>query len=153
VITGRGFTRSGFVLPLALFMIMLVALFVALLLEGALQELRAARGEVAEARARAAAESGLSDLLSSVPDSALLARPRGASSGGLVAAGTETTRVSMQSLGNGVLRATATARSWSGGVRGDAATVGFVRIVADPAAPPGGLRFRRLPRWWWAQLP
>jgi hypothetical protein len=145
--------RGGFVLPLALFMLMVIALLAALLLEGAVQELRSARGDVAGARAQAAAGSALADFLASRPDSSLLARPRGVTSAGSSPIGAETTRVSLQSLGNGLLRVTAGARVWSGGVRGDAANLGFVRIVPDSGGPPGTLRYRRLPGWWWAQLP
>lgn len=147
------FARRGFVLPLALFMLMVMALFVALLLEGAVQELRIARGDVAGARAQAAAGTALSDFLASHPDSALLARPRGFFASGSSTAGADTTRVTLQSLGNGMLRVTASARVWSGGARGDAANLGFVRIVPDSSGSPGSLRYRRLPGWWWAQLP
>ncbi len=149
----RSSARRGFVLPLALFMLLAMALFVALLLEGAVQELRIARGDVAGARAQAAAGTALSDFLASHPDSALLARPRGFFASGSSTAGAETTRVTLQSLGNGMLRVTASARVWSGGARGDAANLGFVRIVPDSSGSPGSLRYRRLPGWWWAELP
>jgi hypothetical protein len=140
-------------LPLALFMMMAIALLTALLLDGAVQELRSARGDVAAMRAEAAAGTALADLLASRPDSALLASPRGAVATGSVAAGADTTRLTIQSLGNGMLRVTAGARAWSGGVRGDASTLGYVRIGPDSSGPPGTLRFRRLPGWWWSQLP
>lgn len=149
----RGAARRGFALLLALFMLMLIALLAAVLLDGAVQELRIARGDVAGSRAQAASGSALADLLASRPDSALLARPRGAISTGLIASGAETTTVALQSLGNGLVRMTASARVWSGGVRGDAASIGFVRIVPDSAGPLGTLRYRRLQGWWWAQLP
>src|ERR1019366_5613880 len=98
------FARRGFVLPLALFMLMVMALLVALLLEGAVQELRIARGDVAGARAQAAAGTALADFFASHPDSALLARPRGFIASGSNTAGADTTRVTLQSLGNGTLR-------------------------------------------------
>jgi hypothetical protein len=141
------------VLPLALFMMMVIAMLAALLLEGAVQELRIARGDVAAAKAEAAAGSALADLLASRPDSALLARPRGAVSSAAAIGAGETTKVTVQSLGHGLLRVTSSARNWSGGVRGDAASLGFVRIVPDSSGPPGSLRYRRLPGWWWAQIP
>jgi hypothetical protein len=141
------------VLPLALFTLTATALLVALLLEGAVQELRIARGEVAAARAQAAAGSALADLLASRPDSGVLARPRGMVSQGSSVAGADTTHASVQALGNGLFKVTAGARAWYGGVRADAATAGFARIVIDSTASPGGLRYRRLPGWWWAQIP
>jgi hypothetical protein len=148
-----GNARAGFVLPLALFMLLVIALLAALLLEGAVQELRMSRGDMVAARAQAGAATAFSDLLASTPDSALLARPRGVVSFGTVAAGAETTTVTVQSLGSGLLRVITGARVWAGTTRGDATNVGFVRIVPDSAGTPGSLRYRRLPGWWWAQLP
>jgi hypothetical protein len=146
-------TRAGFVLPLALFMLTLIAMLAALLLGGAVQELRMARGDVAVARAQAAAGTALAAFISLAADSVQLARPRGSAVSTIAVAGAETTTVSVQSLGNGLLRVTAGARVWSGMQRGDAANLGLVRIVRDSAGPPGSLRYRRLPDWWWAQLP
>ena len=145
--------RRGFALPLALFLLLLSSLLVALLLDGALQELRTARGDVALARAQAAAGSALADFLSSRPDSTLLARPRGTATQAVMVAGADTKRLAVQSLGGGMLRVTAVARTWAGGVRGDASNLGFVRVVPDSAGPPGSLGYRRIPGWWWAPLP
>jgi hypothetical protein len=134
-------------------MLTVTALMATLLLEASVQELRIARGDVAGARAEAAAGTALADLLASRPDSAMLGTPRGAVAALSAISGTETTRVSIRSLGNGMLRVTASARAWSAGVRGDAAIVGFARIIPDPAGAPGRLRYRTLPGWWWAPLP
>jgi hypothetical protein len=138
---------------MALFTLTVTALLVALLLEGAVQEVRVARGEVAAARAQAAAGSAIADLLACPPDSALLAHSRGLVSVYSSVVGTETTSVALQALGNGLFKVTAGARAWYGGVRGDAANTGFARISADSASFPGSLRYRRLPGWWWAQVP
>ncbi len=146
-------SRSGFALPLSLFMLLTIALLVALLLDAALQELRASRGDLAAARAQAAASSALADFLSSRPDSALLSRPRGAVTSSLSVAGADTTLLSLQSLGGGLVRCVANAHSWSFGARADAATIAFVHVLPDSNGAPGALRFRRLPGWWWAQLP
>jgi Tfp pilus assembly protein PilX len=145
--------RRGFVLPLALFMLLVIALLAAALLEGAVQELRTARGDLAGARAAAAAGSALTDLIASRPDSALLALPRGSISTSVAIAGAETTAVTLQAMGAGTVRATTVARVWAGGARADASALGFVRIIPDSAGPPGSLRYRHLPGWWWAQLP
>jgi hypothetical protein len=145
--------RGGFVLPLALFMLMVIALLAAVLLEGAVQELRTARGDLAGARATGAAGSALTDFIASTPDSAVLNRPRGSLSTVVAIVGAETTSVTVQPLGAGTLRVVAAARVWSGGARADASALSFVRIVTDSAGPPGSLRYRHLPGWWWAQLP
>jgi hypothetical protein len=126
---------------------------VALLLDGAVQELRTSRGDLAAARAQAAAGTALADFFASGADTALLAAPRGAAATSTRAQGAETTRVSLQALGGGLLRVTATARFWSGNVRADAVVLGLARLSADSAGDPGRLRVRRLPGWWWAQLP
>ena len=149
----RAFPRSGFALPLALFMLTIVALVAMILLQGSVEELRVARGEVAAVRAEAAAGSALSDELVTAPDSVALARPRGTITLSISVAGAETTRVARQSLGAGLVRVTAVARVWSGGMRADASSVAFFRIVADSAGTPGSLRYQRLPGWWWAQIP
>jgi hypothetical protein len=145
--------RRGFVLPLALFMLLVIALLTAILLEGAVQELRTARGGVAAARAAAAAGSGLTTLLVSRPDSTTLVRPRGSLSAATTVSGAETTAVTLQSLGSGTFRAVSSARVWYGGVRADASVLGLIRILPDSAGPPGSLRYGRLPGWWWAPLP
>jgi hypothetical protein len=134
-------------------MLMVVALLVALLLEGSVLELRTARGDLAAARAQAAAGTALTDLFTSGADSALLTMPRGATTTTTRLAGAETTHVSLQALGGGLVRVMATTRVWSAGVRADAAALGFARVTPDSAGHFGGLRVRRLPGWWWAQLP
>src|SRR5882757_2690709 len=111
--------ERGFALLMALFLLLSMAFLVAILLDGALQELRASRGDLAAARAQAAAGSALSDLLASHPDSALLALPRGAvlyPAASAAITGGDTTRVSIQSLGGGLVRCLASAHVWSGGV-------------------------------------
>ena len=137
------FARRGFVLPLALFMLMTMALFVALLLEGAVQELRIARGDVAGARAQAAAGTALSDFLASHPDSALLARPRGFFASGSSTAGADTKRVTLQSLGNGMLRCPGLVRRGPRRRRKPRIRPhrpGLVGIPREPAVPaPSGL--------------
>lgn len=151
--TTGGDARRGFVLPLSLFMLMVGALLVALLLDGAVQELRTSRGDLAAARAQAAAGTALADFFALGADSALRAAPRGSTATSTRASGAETTRVSLQALGGGLVRVTATARFWSAGVRADAAILGLARLTPDSAGRSGSLQLRRLPGWWWAQLP
>ncbi|HEY2850671.1 MAG TPA: hypothetical protein VGI97_12390 [Gemmatimonadaceae bacterium] len=149
----RACARAGFALPLALFTLAAIALLAALLLQGSIEDLRLARGDVAFTRAQAAAGSALSDMLAAAPDSASLALPVGSTTAATIVAASETTRVAVQSLGVGVVRVTAASRVWSGGVRADAQNVAFVRVISDSAGVPGSLRYQRLPGWWWAQIP
>jgi hypothetical protein len=134
-------------------MLTVMALFAALLLESSLHELRIGRGDLAGARAEAAAESALGEFFATHPDSSVLVRPRGAASTSINAAGADTARLVVQSLGNGWFRLAAFGRSWAGGVRADAGSAAFVRLLSDSGGPPGSLRFRRLPDWWWTQIP
>ena len=143
----------GFALPLALLALVVLALVVALLLDGALQELRASRGDLALARAQAAGESAFADLLASPVDSAVVELPRGAARESVAAGGADTVRVTVQALGGGLVRAVFAARSWSGGVRADAGTLAWLRVAPDTGPPPAALKYHRLPGWWWAQIP
>jgi Tfp pilus assembly protein PilX len=145
--------RPGFVLPLALLMLTIIALLAALLLQASIEDLRVARGEVAAARAQAMTESAMADMLAGTPDSAALALPRGTLTTTVTTAGADTTRVATQSLGAGIVRITVGARAWSDGVRADVSNVGFFHIVPGMAGSPGSLRYQRLPGWWWAQIP
>ena len=145
--------RCGFALPLACFALVVLALLVALLLDGAVQELRGSRGDVALARAQAAAESALADLLSAPADSAFVALPRGDMRESLLLHSGDTVRVTVQALGGGLVRVVTAARAWSLGVRADAGTLALLRVFADSLGAPPALRFRRLPGLWWAPLP
>jgi hypothetical protein len=145
--------RCGFALPLVLFVLVVLELLVALLLDSAVQELRASRGEVALARAQAAAETAFADLLSAPADSVLIALPRGAARDSLVLQSGDTVRVTVQSLGGGLVRVVTTARSWSLGTRADAGTLALLRLFTDSAGGSHSLRLRRLPGLWWAPLP
>ncbi|HLA91579.1 MAG TPA: hypothetical protein VJL28_14215 [Gemmatimonadaceae bacterium] len=145
--------RAGFALPLALFALVLLAMLVALLLDGAVQELRVSRGDVALARAQAAAASALADLLAGPADSTLLTLPRGAVRGSARVEKSDTVRVTVQALGGGLERAVIVARAWAGGVRADVTTLALLRIVPDSGGGRPALRVSRLPGWWWTQLP
>jgi hypothetical protein len=145
--------RAGFVLPLSLFMLLSIAMLVAVLLDGSLQEVRTARGDLSAARAQALAGSLLASMIAAPADSGILALARGARRTTVVSSAADTTTADIQSLGSGLVRIVATARTWSFGIRADAILVGFARVVPDSAGSVGALRYRRLPAWWWAQLP
>jgi len=145
--------RRGFALPLALLGLLVLALVVALLLDAALQELRASRGDAARVRAEAAGETAFSDLIAAPVDSAVLLLPRGAARESVLTSAGDTVSVTVQSLGGGLVRAAFAARSWAGGVRADAMTLAWLRVLPDSGPPPAVLRYRRVPGWWWAQVP
>jgi len=145
--------RRGVALPLALFVLLLLALLVALVLDSAVQDLRIARADVGVARAEAAVESALADLLAAPVDSAFLVLPRGAARQSVATVGGDTARVAVQPLGGGLARVVAMVRSSAAGVRADAGAVVLLRAERDTTAHLGGLRFRRLPEWWWVPIP
>ena len=140
----------GFALPLVLLALIALVLLTAILLDEDVQELRAARGDVAMSRAEAAAESAFADLLSSDIDSGLVGAARGWRRSSLVAAGGDTVRTELQALGGAMFRLVVGARSRSAENRADARNVLFLRLRPDSGGGTSGLRFQRLPGWWWA---
>jgi Tfp pilus assembly protein PilX len=145
--------RAGFALALALFALVVLTLLVGLLFDAGVQEVRMARGQVASARAQAAAESAFADLLDSRPDSGLVLATRGTARQSTWAGPEDTALVVLQALGTATVRVVITAHAWSGAIRADAGAVAFLRVLRDSAGPPGTLRFQRLPGWWWAPIP
>jgi hypothetical protein len=132
--------------------LVVAAMLVSLLLDSGVQELRTARGELAAARAGAAAESALADLLAGPPDSGFAGLARGAAIQSVTAAGADTVRLTLQSLGGALARVVIRSRSWSGGIRADAGVLAYLIVTPGPN-PPGSARFTRLPGWWWAAFP
>jgi hypothetical protein len=127
-----------------------LVVLVAIPLQGAIQELRVARGDVGRSRAAAMVETAIADLMASPADSALLTSSRGATRRTIATSGADTAFVALQFLGAATVRVVVAARSWIGGEHSDVRNVVFLRILADSAGPPGALRLRRLPGWWWA---
>ena len=144
--------RSGFALPFALMVLVVGAMLVSLILDGGVQELRTSRGELAAARAEAAAGSALADLIMTPPDSTFASLSRGAGIQRVLVSGADTARLSLQALGGSLARVVVTARSWSGGVRADAGALAFL-LLSPVAGPPGPSHFSRIPGWWWAVYP
>jgi hypothetical protein len=145
--------RTGFALAVALLALVVLALVAALLLDAALQELRASRGDVALVRAEAASESALADLISAPVDSAVSRLPRGAARESVRVTAGDTVRLTVQSLGGGLVRAVLAARARAAGARADVTTLALLRMQPDSGPPPALLRYRRLPGWWWAHIP
>lgn len=150
--TGRS-CRRGFALPLALFALLTVLMLVTLVLDAAIQELRASRGGLAATRAAAAVESAMSELLDSSTDSLLLSSAPGTARMSVTASGAaDTVSVAVQRLGGRMVRTMVTATARASGVRGAAGAVAYLSISTDSTAV-AGLRLRRLPGAWWAPFP
>ena len=128
------------------------AMLVSLILDGGVQELRTSRGDLAAARAEAAAGSALADLLAAPPDSSFASLGRGGAIQSVRVSGSDTTRLTLQALGGNLARVVVTARSWSGGVRADAGALAFLEL-SIVAGPPSTSHFSRIPGWWWAVYP
>ena len=111
------------------------------------------RGEVALARAQAAAETALADLLASPSDSGFITRPRGTTTDSVFVRASDTVRVTVQALGGGMVRVALAARAWSRGLRADAGTLAFLRAIPDSGTGPRIFHLHRLPGFWWAPLP
>ena len=144
--------RPGFALPFALMVLVVGAMLVSLILDGGVQELRTSRGELAAARAEAAAGTALADLLAAPPDSTFASLGRGGAIQTILVAGPDTARLTLQALGGNLARVVVTARSWSGGVRADAGALAFLELSLG-VGPPTTAHFSRIPGWWWAVYP
>jgi hypothetical protein len=147
-----GASRAGFAAPLAVTMLIAVALLALLLIEGALGEVRASSATAAEARVAAAAESGLADLVARRFDSTVLALPSGALvwQGALPSADSVIGRVEV--LGAGIARLVITARSGNAKLRVIAGIRGFVTLAASPTLP-GAVVLAPLADNWWVATP
>ena len=145
--------RRGIVLPLALVVLVAIALLAALMFDAAGEELRAARFDVGRVRTASAMEGALADLIGTPGDSDLAAMPMGGAKRAIKVAGDVSTAVSMQAIGGSLLRLTVVASVTSGRVRARQGTVAFVRMVTDSTTGVGTTRLRPLAGWWRAPLP
>ena len=145
--------RRGIVLPLALVVLIAVALLAALMFDAASEELRVARFDVGRVRAASAMDAVLADLIGSPGDSDLAAMQVGGAKRATIAAGDVSTAVTMQVLGGSLLRLTVVASVTSGRVRARQGTVAFVRMVTDSTTGVRTIRLRPLAGWWRSPLP
>ena len=146
----RRTAARGFALPLALIALAALSLLTAILLDEDVHELRAARGDMALARAEAAAETALADLLAAPADSGLLNAARGSRRDSAVTVGSATVRLELQGLGGAICRLVVAASASSGENRAAVRNVVFLRLRPDSGVGATGLRYQRLPGWWWA---
>jgi len=145
--------RRGIVLPLALLVLVAVALLAALLFDAGVQEVRAARGGVAAARAMAALERALADLMTAPLDSAVLAPTPGTVTRTVNVGPGDSADVVVQAIGRGTVRVVIRAGAREARARAAEGVVAFLRVVADSSEGVPVLRLRPLPGWWRAPLP
>jgi hypothetical protein len=148
-----GTSRCGVALPLALLVLVVVALFAALLLDSALQEMRTARGSTAASRAQSALESALAATITEPVDSIGAQLVAGASRDRVWSTSGDSVAVRVQSLGGSLRRVVATATAVTGSARAVAGAVAYLRVTDDSASAGGDRRLRPVIGWWWSTNP
>ena len=142
--------RSGFAVPLAVVLLIAIALMASLLLEAALGELRAGSAARAESRVVVAAESALARTIATRLDTAVLNLPAGALAVSETRVAAESVHVQVQVVQPGLARLMVMAAAGATGIRvfaGRTALVVFRRdslVSADVMMLPIG------PDWWTA---
>lgn len=144
--------RAGFAMPLAILIMLALALISALGVEAALGALRADTAGVVEAHAAVRAETGLARALAHRVDSTALGDPPGTVLFTLAETLPDTVTVVAQVLERGVARVLVTAVVRRAQFRGIAGRYAFAVITAD-STMPGRLRLRPLPSNWWVAVP
>ena len=144
--------RRGFALPFAIFALLTVMMLVAVVLDAAVAELRTARGGLAAARASGAVQSALASVIDAPSDSSWLSSSIGTTRTTTTAAGGDSVTLTLQRLGARCSRVVVRAVSQAGGSRGAAGAVAFLDLIPDSAVA-SGVRFSRLPGWWWVAVP
>jgi hypothetical protein len=145
-------TRRGFAVPLAVLVLIVLALLAALGIDAALGALRTGDAASVEARAVARAESGLAKAFVQPLDSAARRLAAGSPLFAFVDPEIDTVIVRAQVVEPGVTRVTATAVARRGRFRGIAGRYAFATIVADSPSSAGAI-LRPLPTRWWTAIP
>ena len=145
--------RRGFVVALALLVLVAVALLASLLFEAGIEELRAGHADLARVRAASLVEEGLADIVAPPADSTLAGMPRGGWRRRTSATGNDSTLLSLQALGGSVFRITVESRVIAAGARARQWTVAFVRLTVDSAGGRRTFRMRPIDDWWRSQRP
>ena len=140
-------------LPLALVVLVAIALLAALLFDAGLEELRAARSDLARVRAASLADGALAGLIETPGDSALETLAVGESQRTTVPAGGDSAELSVQPIGGSLLRVTVVARVANGRSRTREGALAFTRLTVDTVGGARALRLRPLAGWWRSPLP
>ena len=145
--------RRGIALPLALLVVLAVAMFAALLLDASLQAVRSGRAAASASRAQVALETALAVALAAQVDSGGRSMAAGVAWDSSWAAAGDSMHLTVQSLGGSVRRVVATAAAGAGDARGAAGALVYVRVVADSAGPAVRWRLQPVSGWWWSPNP
>lgn len=145
--------RRGIALPLALLVVLVVAMFAALLLDASLQAVRSGRAGVSASRAQVAVETALAAALAAPVDSGGRSMAAGAAWDSSWAATGDSVHLMVQSLGGSLRRVVATATAGAGDARGAAGALVYVRVAADSAGAAVRWRLRPVSGWWWSPNP
>lgn len=145
--------RRGIALPLALLVVLVVAMFAALLLDTSLQAVRSGRAGVSAIRAQVALETALAAALAAPVDSGGRSMAPGVAWDSSWAAAGDSVHLRVQSLGGSLRRVVATATAGAGDARGAAGALVYVRVVADSAGSLVRWRLRPVSGWWWSPIP
>lgn len=142
---------DGFAVPLAVVLLVALALLTALVLEAALGEFKTDVALLEESRAAAAVEGALATALVQRLDSAALHRPPGT-----VVARTfeavDSVATTVQMLGSPLARVMASVVLRSSGVRAIAGRAAYVRLRVVPGNS-AELALEPLTSFWWASTP
>lgn len=144
--------RNGFAVPLAILIVVALALLTALMLDTAVAEFRGGDAWLSAARAVAAAETAAANGLGARLDSAALQMPAGTVVLSITEPESGSALVTVQILAPGLARLTVFASTGTGRLRAIAGRQVFVRIVAA-ADVPGELVLTPLPGPGWAAIP
>lgn len=144
--------RLGFAAPLAIVMLIAVALLALLMLEGALGEMRAGSAIASEARVAGKAESALAGVLARRFDTSVVSLPQGSVVVDEATGGADSVRSMVQLAGGGLARVIVRVQSAGPGVRVFAGRDAFAVLRPHPSVP-GELVLQPLAGNWWLSTP
>jgi Tfp pilus assembly protein PilX len=145
-------TRAGIAAPLAVIMLIAVALLGLLMMEGALNELRTGAAAVAESRVAARAESALAQALVQPLDTSALSRPPGSVLLEEASASPDSTILRIAALGQGLVRLTVRVSSGDRHLRVYAGRIALLGLRTDSAVP-SQVRMVPIKAHWWVASP
>ncbi len=145
--------RAGIALPLALLVMIVVAMFAALLLDSSVQSARASNGSVAAARAQSVTESALAGVLAAPLDSTGAQAAVGTVIVSRLDRAADSAVARVLVLSGSLRRVDVRGVSGVGSARGVAGAVAYLRVVADSSGPVRLWRLRPVPAWWWSPIP
>lgn len=143
-----GARRGGFAVPLAVVLLIAVALMASLLLEAALSELRAGSAARAESRVVVAAESALAQGMAVRLDTAVLRLTAGARPLSQTRVEAESVRVELQVVQPGLARLLVSATSGATGIRVSVGRTALVSFRRDSLIPGEVVLSPIGPDWW-----